>query len=436
MIVLYKLVEEQGLSYAEATTEVKRRFINGDFSEQWQAPFYWAPFVYNVMREHTALWVITPKTMQIYTLPVGEQALQEKIANVRETMMDDWTISRGLSLPDKKTPQASQSEEIPFLQVSHELYKLLIPEVVRLMLTSTQEGEQERRLNIVPTGPLYALPFELLLTYPAKDVQHVHYLVEDIPISYLSSASLLKILRETLARRTSTARYPLLAFAHPAYSREASQDKSNIPNLRAQAYRDLLSDLFAELPETADEARAIADVLNAPQESGSLQLRENASRTRVFELHDSGRLDDYHYLLFAMHGVLPEEVEHVAQSALVLSDDFLTMADVFGLQLNAGLVSLSACNTGMGTRVKGEGVMGLTRAFMYAGTPTVAVTLWSVESLSAKELDIGFFHHLNEGKSPARALQTIKVHMLQGKYGEKYRYPYYWAPFVAFGDGS
>ncbi|MCP4397345.1 MAG: CHAT domain-containing protein, partial [bacterium] len=126
----------------------------------------------------------------------------------------------------------------------------------------------------------------------------------------------------------------------------------------------------------------------------------------------------------------------VAQSALVLSDDFLTMADVFGLRLNAGLVSLSACNTGMGTRIRGEGVMGLTRAFMYAGTPTVAVTLWSVESLSAKELDVGFFQQINEGKSPAEAMQAVKIRMLQGKYGEEYRYPYYWAPFVIFGDGS
>jgi CHAT domain-containing protein len=99
------------------------------------------------------------------------------------------------------------------------------------------------------------------------------------------------------------------------------------------------------------------------------------------------------------------------------------------------LVSLSACNTGRGTQVKGEGVMGLTRAFMYAGTPAVAVTLWLVETLSAKDLDIGFFRHLNAGLSPAKALQAIKVQMLQGDLGEAYRHPYYWAPFVLFGDG-
>ena len=155
----------------------------------------------------------------------------------------------------------------------------------------------------------------------------------------------------------------------------------------------------------------------------------------MFRFNTQERLDDYRYLLFSAHAILPGEVDHVTQSALVLSDNYLTTADVFGLQLNAKLVSLSACNTGRGMQVKGEGVRGLTRAFMYAGTPAVAVTIWSVESLSAKDLDIGFFRHLKDGLPPARALQAIKLQMLRGEEGKNYRHPYYWAPFVIFGDG-
>jgi CHAT domain-containing protein len=123
------------------------------------------------------------------------------------------------------------------------------------------------------------------------------------------------------------------------------------------------------------------------------------------------------------------------QSALILSDNFLKMADVFSLQLNAKLVELSACNTGMGKHVRGEGIMGLTRAFMYAGTPAIAVTLWSVESLSAKTLSIGMFRYLKEGYTPAQALRAIKVRMLRGEEGQDYNHPYYWAPYVVFGDG-
>jgi CHAT domain-containing protein len=366
----------------------------------------------------------------MYTLPVGEQTLQQKIAKVRGTMLDDWGISRGLTLPKEPDRQPDQIEGISFPQISHDLYTLLVPEAVRPMLAG------QHTLNIAPTGPLYALPFELLLTHPTKDLQNDHYLIEDVPINYLSSASLLKILRETQARRTSTARYPLLAFAHPVYSIDTSQETGTLRGLRAQAYRELLGGGLPELPETAEEAEIVANLLDASEESNPLQLRESASHAKVFELNNHKRLDDYHYLLFAMHGVLPGEIDRVTQSALVFSDNFLTMADVFSLQLNAKLVSLSACNTGRGTQEKGEGVMGLTRAFMYAGTSTVAVTLWSVESLSAKELDIGFFRHLNDGMSPARALQAIKVQMLRGEMGESYRYPYYWAPFIIFGDGG
>ncbi len=394
--------------------------------------------IYGVMQENTLLWVISPETMQMYTLPVGEQTLQEKIAKVRETMLYDWGTGRGLSMSGKTDRQAVQPERIPFPQVSHDLYTLLIPEAVHLMLTSPPG----KKLNVVPTGPLYALPFEVLMTSPPTPLLEgkepgERYLIEDVPISYLSSASLLKTLREAQARRTPTARYPLLAFAHPAYSSEASwEEEDNIQTLRSRFYRAFAGGDLVELPETEEEARKIADLLNAPENSDPLQLRESASHAKVFELNSRERLDDYHYLLFAMHGVLPGEIDRVTQSALVLSDHFLTMADVFGLQLNAKLVSLSACNTGMGTQVKGEGVMGLTRAFMYAGTPVVAVTLWSVESVSARDLDIGFFRHLQEGMSPARALQTIKLQMLCGEYGEEYRYPYYWVPFVVFGDGS
>lgn len=80
--------------------------------------------------------------------------------------------------------------------------------------------------------------------------------------------------------------------------------------------------------------------------------------------------------------------------------------------------------------------MGLTRAFMYAGTPAVAVTLWSVESFSAKALDAGLFERLNAGQSPIHALRSIKLQMLRGEKGEEYTHPYYWAPFVLFGDGK
>jgi len=117
-------------------------------------------------------------------------------------------------------------------------------------------------------------------------------------------------------------------------------------------------------------------------------------------------------------------------------DGFLTMADTFGLRLNADLVTLSACNTAMGIHIKGEGVLGLTRAYMYAGTSAISVTLWSVESMSALKMSTGLYENLKAGKGRAEALRDIKLRMIRGEEDETYRYPFFWAPVVLFGDGK
>ena len=147
-------------------------------------------------------------------------------------------------------------------------------------------------------------------------------------------------------------------------------------------------------------------------------------------------------MVFSCHGVVPDETNRVSQPALVLSQPdpaggagFLTMGDTFGLRFNAEMVTLSACNTGRGTEVRGEGVMGLTRAFMYAGAPAISVTLWSVESISAKTLSTGLYKNLMTGRGRAEALREIKVRMIHGEEDEYYRYPFFWAPLVLFGDG-
>jgi CHAT domain-containing protein len=201
---------------------------------------------------------------------------------------------------------------------------------------------------------------------------------------------------------------------------------------------------FQELPDTEDEAKEIKQILQAPDQSQPLQLQAAASRSQVLRLQKENRLENYRYVVFACHGVLPGEVDQVRQPALVLShpdpqtkgDGYLTMADIFGLKLNADLVSLSACNTGRGKLEKGEGVVGLTRAFMYAGTPALSVTLWSVESGSARRLNTGLYQNLEAKNSRAQALRRIKQEMIRGDQAELYRHPFFWAPLVLFGEGG
>jgi len=394
--------------------------------------------VYGVMKGSTCLWVIGKKRFGFYPVTISENDLRQKIDFFRknvESILKTLTSSRG------SRQQVEEKVEAGMRAVNlegQELYELLIPKDVREAVSDA------KTLYIIPSGPLYGLPFEALVS--RIDGGSPHYLVEDYPIAYLSSASLLKTLRETQARKTTKARFPLLAFANPVYGKSqtsgATRGESPVGDLRARVYSDLMGGTFLELPETEDEAREIKTILMAPDSSMPLQLRQYASRSNVLKLNEAQKLADYRYVVFSCHGVIPEVTNRVSQPALVLSHPdpaggagFLTMADTFGLRLNADLVTLSACNTGRGQEVGGEGVMGLTRTFMYAGTSAISVTLWSVESISAERVSTGFYENLQAGKGRAEALREIKLRMIHGEEEKMYRYPFFWAPVVLFGDG-
>jgi CHAT domain-containing protein/tetratricopeptide (TPR) repeat protein len=383
--------------------------------------------IYGVLKDKTCLWVISKEVCRLETLPVGEKDLSRKVAACRRAVLK----------PGEGTGNAAGVQDPACRdrdQLRHELYRLLFPDPVRSALSPGN------LLYIIPTGPLYFLPFEALETQ-APD-QPLHYLVEDYAVAYLSSASLLKTLREAQARKQSRAAHPLIAFANPSYetSPGSQTDDKSVRGLQTRAYREIMGGTFPELPETEEEVRAIKELLKAPDHSQPLLVKDAASRSTIFSLNQDARLSAYRYLVFACHGILPGEVDRVLQPALVLAhpekDGYLTMGDVFGLKLNAELVSLSACNTGSGTRIRGEGVVGLTRSFMYAGTPAVAVTLWSVESNSAKELNVGMYRYLSQKHGRAAALREIKLALLRGERGNEYRDPFFWAPLVVFGDGQ
>jgi tetratricopeptide (TPR) repeat protein len=375
--------------------------------------------VYNVMAENTIFWIIKQQQFIMFNLPIGKEELNESVAYMRDVILN-------------RLPEVAE-EGFP-------LYQTLVPEPAQKLLTGA------KTLYIVPTGPLYMLPFEALVT---RVIDHYkpYYLVQDYAIVYLSSASLLKVLRDSQAQRETQPSKKLLAFADPAYTpcqgiveERGGARKFTVAKARANAYRDAMGLVcFPSLPNTANEAKAIATLFKSTD--NALYLRDKANRDMALNLSKTGKMTDYRYILFAVHGLLPNEIQGLAQSSLVLSnqqtDAYLTMADTFSLQLNADFINLSACNTGGGEQIKGEGIMGLTRAFMYAGTPAISVTLWSVESSSAANLSIGLFTNLKNGKNPAEALRQIKLKMIAGKANQAYyRHPFYWAPFVVYGNGG
>ena len=105
--------------------------------------------------------------------------------------------------------------------------------------------------------------------------------------------------------------------------------------------------------------------------------------------------------------------------------------EVFNLKLNADLAVLSACETGLGKDVRGEGLVGLTHSFLYAGTPSVMVSLWNVQDRSTADLMVKFYQQLNRAQDKSAALQQAKLRLIQQS---QYAHPYYWAPFILIGE--
>jgi CHAT domain-containing protein len=187
------------------------------------------------------------------------------------------------------------------------------------------------------------------------------------------------------------------------------------------------------LPGSRKEAEEI--VAMGPAGEGKLALDFDANRA----LATSAELSRYRYVHFSTHGFLNSV--HPELSGIVFSlvnergeaeDGFLRAHEVFNLKLPAELVVLSACQTGIGKEVKGEGLVSLTRGFMYAGAPRVVVSLWSVSEMGTTELMVRFYREmLKEGKTPASALRAAQISLMKEK---KWASPFYWAPFTLQGE--
>jgi CHAT domain-containing protein len=185
------------------------------------------------------------------------------------------------------------------------------------------------------------------------------------------------------------------------------------------ALGNVSSSIFEPLPGTLTEARGIAQTMPGAQ----LLLEQQFTRTQVAQL--STHHDIVH---FATHGFL--DSRQPLQSGVVTADGTLAITDVFNLNLNANLVTLSACQTGLGKLLRGDEVIGLTRAFMYAGTPSVLSTLWSVADASTAHFMALFYQALQQpGADKGSAMQQAQLELMKA-----YPHPYYWAPFQLLGD--
>jgi CHAT domain-containing protein len=314
-----------------------------------------------------------------------------------------------------------------------------------------------RRLLIVAAGALEYLPFAAL-PIPSNDTNY-QPLIANHEIINLPSASVLSVIRREKARR-AVPPGTVAILADPVFdasdsrlrmatkrrggsreftanTRSAQEAPSSLSggldSALTRAVRNLDRANLSRLPFSGEEADAIARLVPA----GSRLKATDFLATRERAL--SGELSNYRIVHFATHGLLNSE--HPELSGLVLSlvdqngeaqDGFLRMHEIYNLRLPAEVVVLSACQTGLGKEIKGEGLIGLTRGFMYAGAQRVVASLWQVDDLATAELMKHFYKRmLKEGQRPAAALRAAQLELMKQK---RWSSPYFWAAFVMQGE--
>jgi CHAT domain-containing protein len=418
--------------------------------------------------ERSYLFAVTRGGMTVSRLParaeIERQAMEMRQqiipASLRRSLTDLVSAAtdpqRGLSVSAAATA-ANPAVVSAYAGVANALYKTIVEPAASLVKTS--------RLLIVADGALNYVPFPALVTAAAPagaDFSTLPYLLNTNDTLFAPSASVVAAIRQQRAAGSDNRAGGMLVVADPVFdasdtrasgARPGATQQTDADAARGLSFGSALSDVvesdkpasatpsgvqrgvLVRLAGTRSEAQQISKLAATAGRKADVWLDMDASEAKVEE----SDLSQYRVLHFATHGLLNTERPQFTGVVLSLvgnregADGFLRTDEVFNLKLGSPLVMLSACETGLGKEKRGEGVIGLTRAFMYAGAPAVGVSLWSVADKSTADLMADFYKNLltGTGQQPTAALRSARLNMIAGK---KYSAPFYWAPFVLVGD--
>jgi CHAT domain-containing protein len=256
----------------------------------------------------------------------------------------------------------------------------------------------------------------------------------------------LSVLRQTARREPATK--SVAVFADPVFDKDdprlqlairarPAAPEQSVALTRALRETDGEGGDVPKLARLLASGREARDILSLTPPGSSMEATGfKASRENLTDI----RLSQYRVVHFATHGILNEKNPELSGVVLSLYDEqgrfredgFLRFGDIFGLSLPVDLIVLSACRTGLGKEARGEGLIGLTRGFMYAGAPRVIASLWKVDDDATAELMKRFYQKmLKDGMTPASALRAAQASMFaQRRWGN----PYYWAGFILQGE--
>ena len=476
-------IEQLGAQQTRLKAELAGKFP--DYANLVNPPATTPADIQQALQDGEALVSLFSGERFVYVWTISKQAIKfrritqsrKQIASAVQQILDGMDLSDGKIKP------------FAFAQ-AHALY-------ADLLQADAGQWEKAKVLNVIGHGALSRLPWALLLTAaPASseakpgqvkpnqatsnqilpDYAAMPWLIRKVALAQQSSASSFVSLRKS--RGQTGERTPFIGFGDPLFAK-AGSDVGNKPgtgttrklqlagqrdNMLRQLEQDskksapddpenatkangtisptILADAFAllpALPDTAFELRDIARATGADQ-ARELYLGARASEANLKALN----LSHYRVLAIATHGLVPDDLAGLNQPALALSnpalvndssnDGFLTLEEVLGLKLNAEWVVLSACNSASSDGNASEAVSGLGRAFFYAGTRSLLLSYWAVETVSARWLTAGVFTQQAAHPELSRA-QALRESMLTLLNSKEYGHPVFWAAFSLVGDG-
>lgn len=379
---------------------------------------------YFVGPELTAVWVIQSDGYHCEIIEAKREELEEQIGQLRQPFKD------------VKEGTIKNFADVGFdLKLAQRIYERIFQPIEKHLAKNTQ-------LLIVPDGVLHYLPFEALVTGVEKKrhdpavlfsrYENAHYLVEKYAIAYIPAASVLVSERRICESKRKTANQ-LFAVGSPDFGRftQVMPEKESLyaANVR-QIYPKFAIDLMFR-PLSSQDAREVCAIV----QPSKLMVDKEAT-----EDHFKAEAGGVSHIYLSTHAIVDETRPMYSIIALTQDDDpkedgFLHTYEVFNLCLSADLVTLSACETGLGKLSRGEGLIGLTRAFIYAGSPSVLVSLWSVDESTAALMK-DFYQNLKKGMTKAEALRQAKLKLIRTHEGGiSFAQPFLWAPFVLVGKG-
>lgn len=388
-----------------------------------------ALLVFSLGDKRSFLWLITKNVFTSSELP-GRDEIEAQAKEVRDLLMAPAPVE-GESFEARQKRLAGMEEQ----------YWNKATVFSNMLLGPVAQNLGSARLLIVPDGELQYLPFNAL-PIPLRNDRTP--LLAEHEITLQPSASALSKLKHRSVQQPDKG---LAIFADPVFGpddqRFAGARKDAAPTYVAQdtqmtqALRDVNSNWaggsIPRLIASRDEADGIVAVIPTADNLEALDFEANKQRVMA------ANLSEYRLLHFATHGVLDNKNPEL--SGLLLSridengrpeDSFLRLDDIYNLKLNSDLVVLSACNSGLGKDVRGEGIIGLVHGFMYAGASRVVASLWKVDDDATAALMVNFYKEMFRSKqSPAAALRSAQLAMWRQ---QRWHAPYYWAAFVLQGD--